>query len=1050
MKKLSVIVLFLLLGLVQAFAADWPQYRSDAGRSGYTREELQPELSLRWVYHSRHAPAPAWQGVDTRMPFDHAYQPVIAGGNLYFGSSADCKLYALDASTGEQRWTFFTSSPVRFAPAVWRDRVFAVSDDGYLYCLRAADGGLLWKKRGGPAEDMILGNDRMVSRWPARGGVVILDDTVYFGAGIWPTDGVYLYALDPENGNVLWANDRTGSLEMDKPHGGARAKSGVSAQGYLAATGNNLIVPTGRSVPAVFSRDKGVFRYFRQQENRSYGGSRVMAAGPYLFADAGNSRSTDMCAGTAKIMFHLENGERAAENEIPSTALAVTPDFIVYADKMGVKGIDRTSLLYQRERKDRQGNTVVRNYLNLTCWTIPTPALPGGVSLIAAGDKIVSGTANNKVAVLDSGSGKVVWSAAVNGRPLGLAVADGCLFVSTDRGSIHCFAPGRIPKAETVIPESVNHPFGDNAPFETAAGEIVAASGVTDGYGLDLGCGDGRLAYELALRTNLHIYAVDPDPENVAEARRRLDSAGLYGVRVTVHLAEPGSTPYPDYFANLVVSGRSVKGGSAELSSSEMNRLLRPYGGVSCTGRPGEMEITRRGALAGADAEWSHLYHDPANTLTSSDELVKGPLGMLWFRDSDFEMPSRHGRGVGPLFSHGLLFVEGLNALRATDAYNGHTIWEYPFRDIMKAYDQEHLVGAAATQGNICLEGDRIYFRSGGYPVEGDFAGKSCLVLDAATGEKLAEYGVSAELAGNEDSYWGYLAVKDGTLFGSLADVDHVLRYAYLESDMNKLFSESRLFFAMDASTGALKWKFAPEHSIRHNAIAIGQGKVFLIDRPLAVSDAIRRNPHRLREGSAKVSVEHPPGKLLVLDSSTGEILWQSEDDIYGTLLALSEEEDVLIMTYQFTRFRQKSEVGGRMSGFRASDGKLLWDIETGADADRNYNYSSRPLINGRVIYLEPGAYDLLTGKRLDFSFDRSYACGILTGCRNMLVFRSATVGYLELTAGSGTENYGGIRPGCWINALPVGGVVIMPDATARCNCSYLNKATIALQPLSR
>ncbi len=368
----------------------------------------------------------------------------------------------------------------------------------------------------------------------------------------------------------------------------------------------------------------------------------------------------------------------------------------------------------------------------------------------------------------------------------------------------------------------------------------------------------------------------------------------------------------------------------------------------------------------------------------------------------------------------------------------------------MKAYDQEHLVGAAATQGNSCLEGNRIYLRSGGDPTNGDFAGKSCMVLDVATGEKLAEYGIPEETAGNENSYWGYIAVEDGTLFGSIANTDHILRYAYRESDMNKLFSESSLFFAMDASTGRLKWTFTPEHSIRHNAIAIGAGKVFLIDRPLAVSDAIRRNPHRLQGDSVNISQEHPPGKLLALDCSTGEILWQNEDNIYGTLLALSEEEDVLIMTYQFTSFRQKSEVGGLMTGFRASDGKRLWEDSTRIGADRRYRYSSRPLINGRVIYLEPGAYNLLTGERLDFSFERSYSCGILTGCKNLLVFRSATMGYRDLTAGSGTENYGGIRPGCWINALPVGGLVIMPDATARCNCSYLNKATIALQPLRR
>ena len=63
------------------------------------------------------------------------------------------------------------------------------------------------------------------------------------------------------------------------------------------------------------------------------------------------------------------------------------------------------------------------------------------------------------------------------------------------------------------------------------------------------------------------------------------------------------------------------------------------------------------------------------------------------------------------------------------------------------------------------------------------------------------------------------------------------------------------------------------------------------------------------------------------------------------------------------------------------------------------------------------------------------------------MVFRSATLGYVDLRNEPTTVDYGGIRPGCWINALPAGGLVLMPDATDRCTCSYLIKASIALAP---
>ena len=47
------------------------------------------------------------------------------------------------------------------------------------------------------------------------------------------------------------------------------------------------------------------------------------------------------------------------------------------------------------------------------------------------------------------------------------------------------------------------------------------------------------MAYELARQSKLTIYAVDSDATAVALARKKLRTAGLYGTRVTVHLADP-------------------------------------------------------------------------------------------------------------------------------------------------------------------------------------------------------------------------------------------------------------------------------------------------------------------------------------------------------------------------------------------------------------------------------------------------------------------------------------------------------------------------------
>ena len=164
-----------------------------------------------------------------------------------------------------------------------RDRVFVTSDDGFLYCLAAKTGDVLWQKRGGPGDDMVLGNDRLISRWPARGGVAIVDDAVYFGAGIWQSEGIYLYALSPTTGEVLWLNDSSGDIFMAQPHATAEAKSGVSAQGYLLVAGDSLIVPTGRAVPAGFRRSDGAFQYFHLQKfGGGSGGTSVVGVGDYF------------------------------------------------------------------------------------------------------------------------------------------------------------------------------------------------------------------------------------------------------------------------------------------------------------------------------------------------------------------------------------------------------------------------------------------------------------------------------------------------------------------------------------------------------------------------------------------------------------------------------------------------------------------------------------------------------------------------------------------------------------------------------------------------
>jgi outer membrane protein assembly factor BamB len=383
-------------------------------------------------------------------------------------------------------------------------------------------------------------------------------------------------------------------------------------------------------------------------------------------------------------------------------------------------------------------------------------------------------------------------------------------------------------------------------------------------------------------------------------------------------------------------------------------------------------------------------------------------------------MPQRHGRGPGPLFYDGRIYSLGLDELACVDAYNGRLLWRYPLPGILKAYDGDELMGTAATHSLYCVAEQGIFVRRDGYALQ----------IDRVSGQLLGRLNAPPNADGSP-GLWGYIACEDGRLYGSLADPEHIVTFRYLDrgGDMSQLWSESKGLFAFDTTTGGLLWQHNAQDSIRHNAIAVGGGRIFFIDRPQALFD-------RRKDAPAEA---HPHGRLYSLDAATGEVLWDSQEGIEGTMLALSSDSETLLMSYQPTRFSLASEVGGRLVTFGAQDGTIRWS--------RSASYQSRPLINDQTIYAQGGAWDLDSGEPREFNFARSYGCGILAAGRQTLVYRSATLGYFDLERNEKTANYGGARPGCWVNAIPAGGLVLVPDASAGCVCSYLNQAWFALEP---
>ncbi|MBL9116765.1 MAG: PQQ-like beta-propeller repeat protein [Verrucomicrobiaceae bacterium] len=251
-------ILVFLLILPAVDAADWPTWRADAGRTAASAQNMPEKLHLLWL---RELPAlkPAYK--ETRLQFDVSYEPVVAGKTLIVGSSREDAILAFSTETGAELWRAVADGPVRFAPAIVGDLVIFGADDGVVRCVKLADGKTVWQKRLVPSQRHVLGNQRMISLWPVRGGVVAQSGRVYLAAGVWPLEGTFVFCLDATTGETVWGNDQSSYLYGVHPHD-TEARGGLAPQGYLLIDADDLVVPCSTAYPARLDLKTGKLKQF--------------------------------------------------------------------------------------------------------------------------------------------------------------------------------------------------------------------------------------------------------------------------------------------------------------------------------------------------------------------------------------------------------------------------------------------------------------------------------------------------------------------------------------------------------------------------------------------------------------------------------------------------------------------------------------------------------------------------------------------------------------------------------------------------------------------
>jgi hypothetical protein len=189
-------------------ARDWPAYRHDVLRSNATACRAPAGLDVLWRRPIASARRPRRPRDWRDNPFSPGLitPPVIAGDLAVVAVCDQHRVEAVDARTGRPRWTFIADGRIDSAPTLANGLCLFGTRNGWVYCLRAADGRVAWRLRAAPLDERIVAAGQVESPWPVAGSVLVDGETAYFAAGrqYLADGGIRVFAVHTATGNVKW------------------------------------------------------------------------------------------------------------------------------------------------------------------------------------------------------------------------------------------------------------------------------------------------------------------------------------------------------------------------------------------------------------------------------------------------------------------------------------------------------------------------------------------------------------------------------------------------------------------------------------------------------------------------------------------------------------------------------------------------------------------------------------------------------------------------------------------------------------------------------
>lgn len=170
---------------------DWTMHRANNERSSNVETTIPENLTKYWSAK-----------IGGKLT-----QPIIVGSQVFVASKDTHSIYSLGALDGTVQWSFTAGGRIDSSPTYYKGSLLFGSADGWVYCLRASDGQLVWRRLVAPGLRTVVSFDQLESAWPVHGSVIVQDDVLYVAAGrnSYLDGGVTLRRLDPATGEEISA-----------------------------------------------------------------------------------------------------------------------------------------------------------------------------------------------------------------------------------------------------------------------------------------------------------------------------------------------------------------------------------------------------------------------------------------------------------------------------------------------------------------------------------------------------------------------------------------------------------------------------------------------------------------------------------------------------------------------------------------------------------------------------------------------------------------------------------------------------------------------------